>query len=493
MIYSTIEFISLFFCTFLLFTLIPNKTFKLITLICTSLIFYSWAGILEIGIFACILLVAWTCTVVANRKPKHKKSILAFGIMVMASNLLFWKYFPWIVANIQMFAPTFNDGKPVHLPLPVGISFFTLQGIAYLVDFSRGQVGYINFPQFLLFKSFFSQLVAGPICRVPELVPQIKEMRGAKKDDISIGITIFMIGFFKKLMIADRVSPIIDPVFANPGNYDRMTLFAALLGYTVQIWADFSGYTDMGVGTARMLGIKLPDNFLSPYLAKSPSEFWRRWHITLSQWIRDYIYIPLGGNKGSKGRVLFTATLTMFISGLWHGAAWTFVIWGLYHGVLLIIERLLKGSPISIAYHRIVPNFVQGWGLMLLMFSGTVFGWLIFRSQSLALLGQYISGFVTNSVGSHQVSSPSIILQSILLCFLIQGLKYFDFKEKQYFCFKIWDKFALGNSRIHISGRQLIASKTFALTSGIAMAIFAIAIALLQVNRQAQAFIYFQF
>ena len=179
------------------------------------------------------------------------------------------------------------------MPLPVGISFFTLQSIAYMVDYSRGQTEFVSLPVYALFKSFFAQLLAGPIVRGSQLNPQLKVLRRAEPAEISLGVSLFVLGFVKKMVVADRVAYFVDAVFSSPQNFGRYALLKALLGYTVQIWADFSGYTDMGRGAALILGIRLPENFLSPYFSQSPSEFWRRWHITLSTWITDYIFTPL--------------------------------------------------------------------------------------------------------------------------------------------------------------------------------------------------------
>jgi len=269
------------------------------------------------------------------------------GISVMALHLFFWKYAPRLSGEVIKIYPDFLGGNKLILPLPVGISFFTLQGIAYLIDFARGAASFIPFKEYTLFKSFFAQLVAGPIVRVHELLPQLRKLRTPSLDDISIGLSFFCMGFFKKIMIADRCAPLVNQAFANPGAFSRQNLIIAVLGYAAQIWADFSGYTDMGRGVARILGIHLPENFLSPYLEKSSSEFWTRWHITLSQWIRDYIYIPMGGNRGSRFHSSLTLLAAMAISGVWHGANWTFLIWGLYHGLLLIGQRAIRWSGLQ--------------------------------------------------------------------------------------------------------------------------------------------------
>ncbi len=428
MIYSSPEFLILFSLTLLVYLLSPTYKARFYTLLTSSLLFYSWAGIFDSCIFLFVVIISWLATYFAARTPEHKQKFITGGIIVMAVHLLFWKYGPWITRETQVLFPGFLRGHKLDLPLPVGISFFTLQGIAYLVDLNRGEASFIPMKQYLLFKSFFPQLVAGPIVRVPQLMPQLNVLRRPTLADIEQGLFLFCLGFFKKVFIADRCAPFVDPVFENPADYSRTVLFKAVLGYTVQIWADFSGYTDMGRGTAKMLGIQLPENFLSPYFAKTPSEFWRRWHITLSEWIRDYIYIPLGGNSGGLIRSSVVAITTMFISGLWHGANWTFVIWGFFHGVLLLLERMIKKvDPFSAKW----SSRLQEFGSHLLMFSMISFGWLIFRAKSWGDALIMIKGLLVDSHSAKAVPYIENLEWCLGLCLGIQLLFYYDFKSKR--------------------------------------------------------------
>jgi D-alanyl-lipoteichoic acid acyltransferase DltB (MBOAT superfamily) len=220
-------------------------------------------------------------------------------------------------------------------------------------------------------------------------------------------------------------------LFWNPGLYGRGTLVLGVLAYTVQIWGDFSGYTDMGRGAARMLGIVLPENFLSPYLARTPSEFWRRWHVSLSEWIRDYIYIPLGGSRGSKARVFVVALLTMIISGLWHGAAVTFLLWGAYHGALLILERILKSTALNRAYEERLPLLLRNGLEGIAMFSAASLGWLIFRNQGMRKLMNYLRALATDS-GSQPFTGSSEVLLALALCLLIQAAAYYSFESRKF-------------------------------------------------------------
>ncbi|MGZ3651512.1 MAG: MBOAT family O-acyltransferase, partial [Bdellovibrionota bacterium] len=397
MIYSNPEFFVFFVAVFLAYYLVRNYTARFYILLCSSFLFYAWAGVFDTAIFVSVILVSWLSTYISVRFPRIRVGALAAGIVVLVGHLFFWKYAPWASREVQVFAPTFLGGHRLILPLPVGISFFTLQGVAYMIDLARGEAEFIDLREYSLFKAFFPQLVAGPIVRVQELLPQLRVLRTPSAEDIATGMQLFSLGLFKKLAIADRCGTFVDSVYQAPETFGRKTLLLAVLGYSVQIWADFSGYTDMGRGCARMLGIRLPENFLSPYLALSPSEFWTRWHITLSRWIRDYVYIPLGGSKGSRPRVFTVALLTMVISGLWHGANFTFLAWGVFHGALLIGERLLKLLP--------VRSEILGRGFRLVCDSAkwcaTIFfvfvGWALFRAKSIAEFKAIIWGVIANS------------------------------------------------------------------------------------------------
>lgn len=473
MIYSNPEFIFLFLFVYLGYACASNQKLKHFLLCLSSLVFYAWGGLLDTGIFLLILAVAWLSAFYADKYPHKKNGILTFGILVLALHLLIWKYVPWLFRELQELVPTLRVYQ-LELPLPLGISFFTLQGVAYLIDFRRGLVPLMTLKDFFLFKSFFPQLVAGPIVRAQELHPQLTHLKNASFALVAEGMPLFVAGLFKKLAIADRMAPYIDAVFAHPENYSQSSLVLAILGYTVQIWADFSGYTDMGRGIAKMFGIALPENFLSPYLAMSPSEFWKRWHVTLSQWIRDYIYIPLVKTYGGNFlRLAFLVILTMSISGLWHGANWTFLIWGWYHGALLVIERVFERFNIK------SPSKVFTWATM---FSLTVFGWLIFRSTSLTHFTLFLSS-LWKGQGTEQIASTRHILFSLAFCLTYQAVLYFDLKQRDYCLFT-------GRlSRL----RESVNNWLVAFSLGLASAAVAWTALVFAARQSVRAFIYFQF
>lgn len=418
MLYSNPEYFIFLSIVLMLYTVIgKNQNSKLLILIGSSLFFYIWSGFLNGLVFIFILVVSWGAVYLSSlaADKRLRQLMLGGGIIIMTAHLFFWKYMPWAISLGQHASPDFFGGVKINLPLPVGISFFTLQGIAYLVDYGRNDAKFVAFKDFVLFKSFFPQLVAGPITRMGQIGHQLQNLQPINFENFRTGLFLFSIGFFKKVAIADRMAVIADPVFSSPSSYTAGSICLAVLAYTVQIWGDFSGYTDMGRGCAKMFGVNLPENFLSPYLSRSPSEFWRRWHITLSQWIRDYIYIPLGGADGGIIRAAMIVTLTMALSGLWHGAAFTFLLWGIYHGALLVFERIAKRLQIPI---------FTGKTSIFFTFILIMFGWLIFRSESINELRNVlliVSGAMP--AGHLTVSKYSIII-GVVTCFLFHILTY---------------------------------------------------------------------
>ncbi len=484
MIYSNIEFIVFYLSLLLLYSAIPNYRWRFSLLLIGSLIFYAWAGFADTLIFLFVVFFSWLSAAGARNFPRFKNQFLTLGIVVMLGHLFFWKYAPWVSSQIQLLYPQFLEGQKLVIPLPVGISFFTLQGVAYLIDYRRGEVGYISMGQYLLFKSFFAQLVAGPIVRVKQLLPQLQILQTPNLEDFAVGASLFSLGFLKKIALADKIAPIVDQIFAQPQNFNRGPLLLGVLGYTVQIWADFSGYTDMGRGCARMLGINLPNNFLSPYFSRGPGEFWARWHITLSTWIRDYIYIPLGGNRGSVIKTVGVLFLTMSISGLWHGANWNFLIWGIYHGILLASERLIrpriqfKMKSTIFANLGIFINWVFVFGLI-------IFGWLIFRVQQISDIPVFLSGIFGEQKGV-DIFYPYAyhnILFAFATCMGVQALFYNKDMLEQ----PAWFKKLVSNRFL---GWQSISLGT---TLGLTLALLVILALVFRGQSEIRSFIYFQF
>lgn len=317
----------------------------------SSYVFYGWWDPRF-----CLLLAGSTVLnhlfvhlVARARTPGAARAAMALGVVANLVVLGFFKYYGFFVDSLLQaleplgLAPT---ALLIKIGLPIGISFFTFCAISYVIDVYRGQQEPIPLLDFAVYLSFFPHLVAGPIVRVSEFAPQLRRRRNRDRVDAVRATRLICRGIFKKVVIANYLATaIVDPVFAAPGHAQNLELVVAAVAYAVQIYADFSGYTDMAIGIALLMGIRFPDNFDQPYAATSVQDFWRRWHMTLSRWLRDYVYIPLGGNRGGDRAEMRNLVITMALGGLWHGANWTFVIWGLYHGVGLVAERHWRERP----------------------------------------------------------------------------------------------------------------------------------------------------
>ena len=312
---------------------------------------------------------------------------LMLSLVVNLGMLGFFKYCDFFIDSARPILQALGlSGETLGIILPVGISFFTFQTLSYTIDVYRGKLKPTeSFLDFALFVAFFPQLVAGPIVRARELLPQLASVPKFSKQRMYGGAQMFLRGAVKKILLADRLGEMVDIVFADPDLYSGVTIWIAVLAYTGQIYYDFSGYSDMAIGAAKMLGYRFPANFRHPYLATSMAEFWHRWHITLSRWLRDYLYISLGGNRVSQFVTYRNLIITMALGGLWHGAAWTFLIWGLWHGGALAVERAGKLSGQ-------VPKWLGWFATMLVV----VVGWVFFRcrgdlGQAFAMLGQMVT------------------------------------------------------------------------------------------------------
>ena len=314
-----------------------------------------------------------------------RRGLLIFGVMANLVLIGYFKYANFFVDNVNSALHTDWNIEQVFLPL--AISFFTFQQIAYLVDAYRGKANEGSLLHYCLFVSFFPQLIAGPIVRHKEIIPQFmrSERLSPRWSNVAVGVSIFAIGLFKKTVIADSLSVYVGPVFdtsASAQNVDFFRAWGATLAYTFQLYFDFSGYSDMAVGVARIFGVRLPVNFFSPYKSTSIIEFWRRWHITLSRFLRDYLYIGLGGNRRGKLRRYLNLLLTMVLGGLWHGAGWPFVVWGGLHGVYLLINHAWRSLVRRTGVNVSASVLYQGLG-WLITFNAVVFAWVYFRAPTL--------------------------------------------------------------------------------------------------------------
>ena len=367
-------------------------------IIAASYVFYSWWDWRFVFLLAgctiwnqMLAVRIWRTTDRAARK-----SLLFLALAGNLGVLGYFKYYDFFVSSTDNMAAIVGYDLPLSLKsivLPVGISFFTFMAISYVVDAYRGEFEPTTLEKFAVYLSFFPHLVAGPIVRPSELIPQIEKPRDPRRVDTSRAFYLIATGLFKKVVIANYLaSSIVDQVFAAPGQHSSLEILIAVYAYAVQIYADFSGYTDIAIGIALLLGFSFPQNFDSPYAAVSVQDFWRRWHMTLSRWLRDYVYIPLGGNRKGSVVTYRNLMLTMLIGGLWHGAAWTFVVWGGLHGVALAGERWWGGRRPAPA--RPVGGWPR-WRARILTFHFVCFAWIFFRSDSFGSAWDMIEGLFT--------------------------------------------------------------------------------------------------
>jgi alginate O-acetyltransferase complex protein AlgI len=366
-----------------------TRTGKFRFLLAASWFFYiSWnPWFLWVILFTTAIDFAAGLLIEAAPTPQARRAWLWLSVVSNLGFLAVFKYSNFFLENSLALARELGWPAPnwtIKLVLPLGISFHTFQGISYTLDVYRGKVRAVrSFGDFALFVAFFPQLVAGPIVRAVDFLPQMEEPPRPTNAQVVAGLHWFLLGLFKKLFLADRLAEFVDPIFAQPGLFDAVSHRWAILAYAAQIYCDFSGYSDMALGCALWFGFELPRNFNFPYLASSITDFWKRWHISLSTWMRDYLYIPLGGSRHGTARTYVNLVLTMTLCGLWHGASWNYLLWGFYNGVLLalhrVYDRALTGRPLADRL-RGLPMF--RWLAVLVTFALVAFGLVLVRSQS---------------------------------------------------------------------------------------------------------------
>jgi alginate O-acetyltransferase complex protein AlgI len=387
MVFSSPLFIYGFMPVFFALYYLVADRFKNWLILAASLIFYSvGAGSTVLVLVASIWINQFLAVRIEPAPPARRRVLLAAGIAVNLLGLGYYKYvtFLWQLAGEAFAAGGFHPLPPApSIPLPIGISFFTFQAISYLIDVYRREISVAgSYGEFATYHSLFPQLVAGPIVRYREIKSEMQKRR-IDRVTLTEGAYRFCLGLGKKMIIADNLGTVADATFALPiSELDPAHAWLGIFCYALQIYFDFSGYSDMAIGLGRLLGFHFPENFDQPYRSASITEFWRRWHMTLSRWFRDYVYIPLGGNRRGSVRTFFNLWIVFFLCGLWHGAALTFVVWGLYHGLLLILERFADSQ------FRWRPSGVPGVVLSFVLVS---IGWVFFRSPTLAAAGHYLA------------------------------------------------------------------------------------------------------
>lgn len=417
MLFNSFEFLLFLPIVFLLYWFVFNRSLKWQNafVVVASYVFYGWWDWRFLLLIAFTSLCSWTSGLLIEKYADVPKSrnILRDSRFYLWANILlnlgilgFFKYFNFFVQSFVDSFAAFGitlQATTLHIILPVGISFYTFQALSYSIDVYRKQLAPTrDAVAFLAYVSFFPQLVAGPIERATNLLPQFQRPRTFDYAQAVDGCRQMLWGFFKKIVIADNCAVYVNQVFDTYQDQSGSTLLLAAIFFTFQIYGDFSGYSDIAIGCAKLFGIQLMRNFNVPYFSRDIAEFWRRWHISLTTWFRDYIYIPLGGSRTTKAKIIRNTFIIFLVSGLWHGANWTFVVWGAYHAVLfmpLILMGKNRRFTDTVAANRILPTWREA-GQMLLTFVLVVIGWIIFRAESITQAWEYLGGMCDSSLFS---------------------------------------------------------------------------------------------
>lgn len=432
MLFNSFEFALFLPIVFLLYWFVFGKNLRLqnIFIVTVSYLFYGWWD------WRFLLLIALTSgasylsgTLIEKyRDRKHARFIAASNIILNLLILCTFKYFNFFSENLSKLVSAFGvelDWVTLDFLLPVGISFYTFQALSYTIDvYKRKLEPTHDVVSFFAYVSFFPQLVAGPIERATNLLPQFYRSRSFDYVKAVDGMRQILWGLFKKIVIADNCASIANRIFDNPVDQSGSTLLLGAIYFTFQIYGDFSGYSDIAIGTARLFGFNLMQNFNFPYFSRNIAEFWRRWHISLTTWFRDYIYIPLGGSRGSKAKVIRNTFIIFLVSGFWHGANWTFIAWGAYHA-LLFLPLLLIGNnrkyTDTVAQNRAMPSILELIQMAVTFFL-VVIGWVLFRAQSMSAAFEYISGIFSWSLFTKPAEIDIYCILFIMLLLLIEWI-----------------------------------------------------------------------
>jgi alginate O-acetyltransferase complex protein AlgI len=432
MVFSSSLFLLYFLPLFLIIYFLADTRYKNYVILVFSIFFYAWGA----PKFLFVILASIIVDFILSKKiyyadsEKTKKRWLIFSIIVNVSILLYFKYSNFFIENLDTFLHHFGmkEIKWTHVALPIGISFFTFHELSYIIDVYRG----VNKPMkkisdYAVYILLFPQLIAGPIIRYKEIAHQIIDRKNQETiDNKLIGMLRFIIGLSKKVLIANAIGAEVDSIFAMDVNsLSTGTVWFGIIAYSMQIYFDFSGYSDMAIGIAQMIGFKFPENFNNPYISQNITEFWRRWHMSLSRWMRDYLYIPLGGNQvNTKLHLYFNLWFVFIISGFWHGASWNFVVWGAYHGFFLILDRLFY-TKVTERIGRI-PSTIINYVIVLV-------GWVFFRADTLPHAFGLIKHMFTftSSVEIHYINNKIWFFLILAVCISFLGTFYKKFETFQ--------------------------------------------------------------
>lgn len=416
MSFVSIEFAYLFGALLILLTSIRHPGARKLIILSVSCIFYAYWDWRFLGLLASVTIVDFFISkhLTYSYNERTRKALLTVSVIFNLGLLGIFKYLNFFIENLDvLLSPLGMHLNTLHFILPIGISFYIFETLSYVIDVYRGTAEpAASLVDYAVFISFFPRLVAGPIMRASRFLPQLERGLLMNIENFIAGAQLFAQGLMKKIIVADRLSVGVDIVFKNPDKFSSSSVWLAVLAYSIQIYFDFSGYSDMALGVARVLGFQLDQNFNLPYVAQSFSEFWQRWHISLSSWLRDYLYIPLGGNRNGVVHTYINLMLTMILGGLWHGASWDFVIWGGLHGFYLTIERMLYKNKVP-AKDWSTPI---GWIRAAVVFLLVNIGWVFFRSPSLEIASSVLSKlfFISNS-GIQWLYTPALIFVPLIV------------------------------------------------------------------------------
>jgi D-alanyl-lipoteichoic acid acyltransferase DltB (MBOAT superfamily) len=416
MLFHSWQFAVFGVAVYLVYLLLSRTRFALHWLLAASLFFYGWTGPRFVLLLLYATAVNFAAGAMMERSPRRKLWLTA-AVGGTLAPLLFFKYAGFAVESLNAVLPRLGLATSLAAPavlLPAGLSFFTFRLLGYTIDCYRGDIERErSFLRFATFASFFPTLLAGPIERASHFLRQVASgPRRPNGSDLADGLSLFVVGLFKKVALADYLSLYVSKVYAAPGSFDGLTLAAATFAFAWQIYFDFSGYTDMARGIAKALGFDIMLNFRNPYLATGLGDFWNRWHISLSSWFKDYLYIPLGGNRKGAFATYRNMLVTMVISGLWHGAAWTFVIWGLLHALGRFATRELERTPF---YRNRVPTFAK----QMLVFCFVCFCWIFFKASSLS-----DSLLIVKRIFGAGLGDPRFPLAMLILCLAVWAYQF---------------------------------------------------------------------
>lgn len=436
MIFNSFAFFIFLPIVFLLYWFVFNKSLKWqnLLLLVASYVFYGWWDwrFLSLILFSSFIDYQCGLQIAKSEMQKTKKRWLTFSMLVNLGFLGVFKYFNFFANSLEEAFLNIGyefDVLTLDVILPVGISFYTFQTMSYTIDVYRSKLKPTKDPiAFFAFVSFFPQLVAGPIERATNLLPQFYKSRKFEYEKAVDGLRQILWGLFKKVVVADNCAKVVNLVYDNPDNFNGSSLWVAAVFFAFQIYGDFSGYSDIAIGTSRLFGFDLKQNFAFPYFSRDIAEFWRRWHISLSTWFRDYVYIPLGGSKGGTGMKIRNTLIIFIVSGFWHGANWTFIVWGALNAVyfmpLLLTKRNRKNTNV-VAENTFLPNMKEVVQMGITFFI-TVIAWVFFRANTIAEAVHYVNGlFSINSI-----KFPEVDIKSFLFIGVLIGVEWLNRKNK---------------------------------------------------------------